>query len=892
MAVASEMVFSAIMICAFIISGEAAVVSLNGKWTVSNGNISVEGNVPGCEHMALLNAKKISDPLYRFNNDEYRWIRLSNWTFSRTFNVTKSEVGMSNVVLVAEGLDTRATVSINGREVGKAMNMFIRYVFDIKSVLKEGENDITIKFESALRYVNDTAQKYPYVVPPTSYPPDEHREDMVNLIRKEQASFGWDFAPAFAPQGIWKNIFIESWNCAVLRDVSALAMKSPTNPKLWILNVTAYVNVANNPKVKGKAVDLIVSVPELGREHGRSLFITPGKHEAVNVVVNAKEAKTWWPNGYGAQPLYGVTVELVCPAFGEKSTRNFKVGFRTVELVQEPLPKENSTGLSFYFKINDRPIFLKGSNWIPGDVFQERVTTDVLENKLHSAAEANMNVLRVWGGGIYEQDEFYEITDRLGIMIWQDFMFACALYPTNEEFLDSVKQEVTQQVKRLSSHPSIIVWSGNNENEIGLAGGWYESVVSKNRTLYYDDYKKLYIETMMPIVEKLDTTRPFLASSPTNGAESEAEGWIAKNPQDPQYGDVHNYNYYADCWDVTTFPKPRFSSEFGFQSWPSFESVRKISEKEDWKYWSKFSEYRNHHPVGAIEMAFLTALHFKLPLTTNSTEMFSDMIYLTQITQALCIKSESEYFRSLQSSLDEQGLGRTMGALYWQLNDMWQAPTWASTEYDGKWKMLHYYAKRFFSQTVVVSYVIHGTLHVFGISDSTTDRQKVVLKPTLWQWDSFKPLYVWNNTFVYNQTAQSSVEIFSKNLTQFLAEGKCLDPTKCFLTFELLQDDTAISPVNTLFLTGFNKAQGIQKVNITVTQVKQHGDKIFDIELKTDGITTFTWLEALGIAGRFSDNGFLMTTPSTTISFYAWQKTTATDLQKSLTVKTYNNMNQ
>ncbi|XP_077996660.1 beta-mannosidase-like [Glandiceps talaboti] len=867
----------------------AGTLSLNGKWTITNGSLTVDGAVPGSVHTALLDANKIKDPYYRFNDEAYRWIAWDDWTYTRTFTVSKDITSKSSVVLVTEGVDTIATVKVNGNVVGKTTNMFVKYVMDIKSAIKERENTISVAFQSALQYANQTNTAHSeYEVPPSCPPPVQHGECHPNFIRKQQCSFSWDWGPAFAPMGIWKNILIEAWDCATLRDVSALAMKSQSNPKLWVVNVTGYIDVANNEKVQGKAVDLMVSIPQLQTEHGISFIVTPGKREAMTVVVNAAKAETWWPNGYGKQPLYDVIVSLECPIFQEKFSKEFQVGFRTVELVQDPLPEKNATGLSFYFKINNQPIFIKGSNWIPADAFQERISKDQLTNLLHSTADAHMNTLRVWGGGIYEQEEFYNIADQLGIMIWQDFMFACALYPTNDDFLKSVKQEITHQVKRLSHHPSILVWSGNNENEGALANGWYEGVVSKNKSLYYEDYRTLYIDTIMSELESLDITRPFIPSSPTNGIETRKEDWIAKQPQDTQYGDVHFYDYTSDCWDVGIYPKPRFASEYGYQSWPSFETIQKVSLEEDWNYYGNFSSYRNHHPLGNTEMSMLAAYHYTLPKTSNVTQKFIDMIYLTQIVQAMCIKTETEYYRSLQSNLDVKGQGHTMGALYWQLNDIWQAPTWASIEYGGKWKMLHYYAVKFFSPVLVMAYVSGGTLNVYGISDLTADTVNVTATRTLWQWSQFQPLHSTSTT--YTQTTQSSILVYNGSLSEELHNGKCTDKTKCFMTFDLLANGQPLCPTNVLYLTGFNKAVGIQKVNVTITDVTQEGDKIFNIVLKTNHFAIFTWLEATGIEGRFSDNGFLMTAPSMKIRFYAWQKTTVSDLKKALTVKVYNNM--
>nr|XP_006824165.1 PREDICTED: beta-mannosidase-like [Saccoglossus kowalevskii] len=865
MATIHFLVICCLIVCAGFRFAVADYINLNGKWDVTNadGKMSVPGNVPGCVHMALLDSKKIADPYNRFNDVLNRSIALEPWTYSRKFNATKTLVTRSSVVLVAEGLDTVAMVKINDKVVGNSTNMFIRNVFDIKSAIKEGENTISVIFQSAITYANHTAMAHKYEVPPSCPPSVQNGECHVNYIRKEQCSFSWDWGPAFAPQGIWKNIHIEAWNCAVIRETSALAVKIDGS---WALKLTTYVNVANNAKVKSQQVTVMSQIPNLGISYSKPVTISPGKNVPVQMVIPVKQAKTWWPRGYGEQHLYEVMVQLTCPTFEEKSTRRFRVGFRTVELVQEPITY--SPGLSFYFKINDKPIFLKGSNWIPADAFQERVNKTVLQNLLQSAADANMNALRVWGGGIYEQDAFYNIADELGIMIWQDFMFACSMYPTNEDFLKSVTQEATQYG------------------------------TDKNATLYDDDYRKLYIETIKPVIDELDSTRPFIGSSPTNGDESMKEHWIAKNPADPLYGDVHFYDYTNDCWDINTFPKPRFASEYGYQSWPSFETIRSVSIEEDWDYSSNFSGHRQHHATGNEEMKKMILQHYKLPNNPNKT--YEDMLYLTQVLQAMCIKTETEYYRSLQSSLDKNGQGKTMGALYWQLNDIWQAPTWASIEYGGKWKMLHYYAQRFFAPVHVAAFktceksglkLCHVT--IYGINDLTQNIDGVSLKATMWKWENkLKPLNTWTIKKSYTQNAQSSIQLYNREIQFLLFSGKCaVQTSKCVMTMELVQNGTTIAQ-NVLYLKGFNEAKGIGEANVKVSNVSvsEDSDMKFNITLTNDNLALFTWLDAPGIAGRFSDNGFFMTTSTKTIMFHAWQKTTADDLKKALSVKVYNNI--
>ncbi|XP_053559473.1 beta-mannosidase isoform X2 [Bombina bombina] len=582
----------------------------------------------------------------------------------------------------------------------------------------------------------------------------------------------------------------------------------------------------------------------------------------------------WWPNGYGEQTGYNMTTIFAFE--GDNYVENAsKVYFRSVELVEEPIV--DSPGLSFYFKINGVPIFLKGSNWIPADSFQDRITSDKLRILLQSVVEANMNTLRVWGGGVYESDEFYKMCDELGIMVWQDFMFACALYPTSHWFLDTVKKEVLHQVRRLRSHPSIIIWSGNNENEAAMAEDWF-SIPSTLRDVFTQNYLTLYIKVIRELVLQMDESRPFLASSPTNGKETIKENWLAKNPYDHLYGDIHYYNYMADCWDWKEFPKARFASEYGFQSWPSFSTLDKVSLRDDWSYISNFSSHRQHHLNGNKEMLIQAALHYKMPLSSDPVIEFQHTLYLTQVMQAQCVKLQTEFYRQSQNEIIS-GEGHTMGALYWQLNDIWQAPSWSSIEYGGKWKMLHYYAKNFFAPVVASAFEDNDILHIYGVSDLLQNQSfKLVVK--LYNWNSMVSASQ-NITEEFVINARSSVPIYKQSIPELL---KLSGSTKqnSVVVFYLLHQGQEYGPRNWHFLSSLKDAMGLLKPNITVSVSREK--EMFIFKLETFSVAPFVWLDVWDIPGRFSDNGFLMTDKTKTVQFYPWKATTVDELKRLLTV--------
>nr|XP_003410544.1 beta-mannosidase isoform X1 [Loxodonta africana] len=853
----------------------ACSYSLRGSWRIRNANGSLElpGTVPGCVHSALFQQGLIQDPYYRFNDLNYRWISLDNWTYSKEFKIPFDHSKWQKVILIFEGIDTVTKILLNNVTLGKTDNMFNRYSFDITGVVRD-VNSIELRFQSAVLYAAEQSKAHTgYQVPPNCPPLVQKGECHVNFIRKEQCSFSWDWGPSFPTQGIWKDVRIEAYNICHLNYFTFSPTYDSTSHE-WNLEIQSSFDVVSSKPVGGQVV---VAIPKLQTQRTYSIELQPGERivELLVKIDKNVSVENWWPHGHGNQMGYNMTIlfKLDGDLNIEKSA---KVYFRTVELIEEPI--EGSSGLSFYFKINGFPIFLKGSNWIPADSFQDRVTSDLLRLLLQSAVDANMNTLRVWGGGIYEQDEFYELCDQLGIMIWQDFMFACALYPTDQSFMDSVSAEVAYQIRRLKSHPSIIIWSGNNENEAALMMNWY-GIPPSDYPTYIKDYVMLYVKNIREVVLAEDSTRPFIASSPTNGAESVAEGWVSHYPHDTHFGDVHYYSYSSDCWNWELFPKARFVSEYGYQSWPSFSTLEKVSSKEDWSFRSKFSLHRQHHEHGNTEMLYQAGLHFRLPQSTDPLRTFRDTIYLTQVVQAQCVKIETEFYRRSRSEI-VNGEGHTMGALYWQLNDIWQAPSWASLEYGGKWKMLHYFAQHFFAALLPVGFEDNNVFYVYGVSDLHSDC-RLTLTVRVHMWSSLKPVCS-RVTKHFVIKPGEAILIYKKPVPSLLRRCSNCTRQSCVVSFYLSTDSKPLGPTNYHFLSSLREAVGLQKAHITAL-ISQQGDT-FVFDLETSAVAPFVWLDVGSIPGRFSDNGFLMAEKTRTILFYPWKATSKSELEQSFHV--------
>lgn len=879
------------------------IVDQNTLWTLTNGNssISVAGSVPGGVYSDLMNANVLSegDFYYRYNDLNYKWVGRSNWTYSTTINVTQELMINSRICLVFDGLDTVAQVIVNGEIVGNSDNMFHKYVFDVKDILSiELYNTLEVQFWSPVEWA---ASKYDlqaenYVVPPKCIDPAFKGECHANHIRKMQASFSWDWGPSFPNMGIWKDWQLIGWNSLTITDVlfSSIVLDNlPSIPSTdlkpaWNISVKVFADATIS---HGSMVgDLTVLLEGTDIEVTTPISASVEDHVATlvwNYTVPQDTVALWWPNGYGNQTLYNLTVKWQEADGIESSSKKIRIGFRTVELNQDFVDEDHpEKGRHYRVVVNNVPMFMKGSNWIPAHVLPELVTEKYTRQLLEDARDTHQNCIRVWGGGIYESEDFYEIADELGILIWEDLMFACSMYPTDPAFLLSVINEAETQIRRLQHHPSILLWASNNENEAALRGNWYGT--AHDFELYKKDYVMLYVEALRTTVLKEDPSRDFVVSSPSNGLESEEEGYVAQKPYDDLYGDTHYYNYYMDAWSWRIYPRTRFASEYGFQSWPSFKTLKDVTSAEDWHSTSDMLTHRQHHPLGQKELDLQIGLHMHLPpLSDNSLEAFQHYLYLGQLHQAMAIKTESEFYRRGWSGLNDDGRGYTSGALYWQLNDIWQGASWASIEYGGRWKMLHYFVKNFFSPVLVSPWQDYEKLMITIVSDLTSDITDAALSVFVYRFDDIsgpvKTKLI--NITVPKQEAFLAVsyDLWDDLQVDELCQTDVNDPEDvCFIVTELVSQGEELSPPNFLLL-GKPKDSPIQFADIKVELIEQVSESLFDVSLSAENIALFVWLET-DISGIFSDNGFIMTSKSQKVQFMAREATTADDIAKSLNI--------
>jgi len=655
-------------------------MSLSGAWEfrqLDHGEW-MPAQVPGCAQTDLMALGKIPDPFESDNELRVLWVAESDWVYRRSFEVDENMLASDRVYLVCDGLNTHATVSVNGVLIGRAENMFRQYRWDVKPHLKSTGNEVSITFDSTVRYITEQQAKREMAGVSQAIPGGPHS-------RTAPCQFGWDWGPQLPPNGIWKDVRLEGYNQARLEDVHL--RQSHENGAVTIsadVTVNAWMDGALQVRLEVKRLVDSYTSQQVDVVDGRAF---------LGILIENPEL--WWPNGYGEQPLYDVVVTLENGHF-VLDRWQYRLGLRTLELVQQP----DEWGKSFTFVVNGIPIFAKGSNWIPADSFPTRLTDSHMHHLLKSAAVSHQNMLRVWGGGFYEDDRFYDLCDELGILVWQDFIFSCSVYPLDQaEFLENVRQEVIDNVRRLRHRTSLALWCGNNEMEWGVET-WANFRENEFETLR-DAYDRFFHHLLPAWVSELDPDRAYWPSSPSSNTPF-------KNANGQEQGDAHYWDVWHGRLPFSAYRTvyPRFMSEFGFQSLPPMETIKTYAQPKDWNLTSYIMEHHQRHNKGNGLMISQMSDHFRMPRN------FESLVYLTMVLQAEGIRYGVEHWR--------RHMDRVKGTLYWQLNDCWPVASWSSIDYFGRWKALHYHARRFYAP-VLLSLREEGTqVDIHVSSDLTT----------------------------------------------------------------------------------------------------------------------------------------------------------------------------
>ena len=667
---------------------------LCGAWEVRKvqESAAIPASVPGCIHADLLAAGKIEDPYYRDNEARLMWIGETDWVYRRTFDAPAELLNEGRIYLRCDGLDTLSTITLNGVNIGATNNQFRIWEFDVKSALRAGENVIEICFASTIPYIQAEQQKRYLNLTGLGADPlhGQHRINGSNHIRKSQCNYGWDWGPMCVTAGIWRQIGLIAFSAGRITEMQITQDHSQKGAVQ--LRVRAAVETA--APVAFRASMTAMFAGEIVAETTADV-----RNNSVEAILTIGNPQLWWPNGLGGQPLYDITLDLLngeTVVDAQKKT----IGLRTLVLDRHP----DQWGESFQFVVNGVPYFAKGANWIPADTFVTRVTPEFYEYLISSAAQANMNMLRVWGGGIYEDDVFYDLCDRYGITIWQDLMFACSAYPgANKEFIANVQAELADNVKRMRHHPCIAFWCGNNELEHIHA--WFLSDEPKQGYMTWDEYKQMFDVDIPAVVLKHDQERAYWPSS------SHSPVGDRKDPNNPRCGDAH-------LWEVWHGRQPfewyrtcehRFNSEFGFQSFPEPRVVASYTLPEERNITNYMMEWHQRSGIGNDAIIQYMLSWFQLP--TN----FDMLLWLSQVLQGIGMKYAVEHWRRSRP--------RGMGTLYWQINDCWPVASWSSIDSYGNWKALHYMARDFFAPLLLsaIEDPQHGTVEVHVTSDRRED---------------------------------------------------------------------------------------------------------------------------------------------------------------------------
>ena len=786
-----------------------AVDSLN--WKIAS--------VPGNVFTDLLAHKIIENPFVKNNEEKVQWVSEKNWEYKTTFTLSDAIFKKENIELIFEGLDTYAKIYINGKYQLDTDNAFRKYSISLKEMPIQKSNELRIIFQNTTSFENAAKLNSKYKL----------SEGNRIYTRKAQFQYGWDWGPKLNASGISKGIFIHAWNDVKFESIFIRQKEINTEKAILAAEISIESSSDKNISLFTKINREVIS---------SNIALKKGTH-TYKIPIEITNPKLWWTHNLGTPYLYHFKFQLISDG-RIKDERSIKKGIRTIQLIT----KKDSLGESFYFELNGKPVYAKGANYIPQNSFQNKVTNQQYKKLLSDVVDSNMNMLRVWGGGIYENDVFYDLCDKKGILIWQDFMFACAMYPGDVDFLENIKEEAAQQVKRLRNHASIALWCGNNESAEGWKRwGWQNNRAEKEKKEIWDDYLAVFDSILPNVVAEFSETN-YWETSPKYGRG---------NPKYKTAGDAHDWWVWHDGYPFEHFKKnvPRFMSEFGFQSFPSFETINYINQNDSINL--KTAAIRSHqkHARGFKLIADYMKRNYKIPTKDE------DYVYVSQLLQAKAVVMGIEAHRRAKPN--------NMGTLYWQLNDCWPAISWSSIDYFGNWKALQYKAKNAF-ENVLISTVIKGeTVQTFVINDTFDPIQNVLKLKVI----DFYGKEIWSDA--------KEIEVLENS-------------SKSFYNFYL---DT-IDKENTLLVAEFNNNKSTfyftkpKDLNLPKGAVRKgifKTKKGFSIQLNSDVLQKEVFLFTKE-KGHFSDNFFNLMPGETKVITFTSDIETLSDLK----IKTLNNI--
>ncbi|MEA3479012.1 MAG: glycoside hydrolase family 2 protein [Bacteroidota bacterium] len=812
---------------------------INDNWQFQQvgGDSIWDAEVPGCVHLDLFYNGIIEDPFYRDHETKLQWIENEEWEYNCTFDARQDIMDAEKLELVFEGIDTYADIYLNNELLLHTDNMFRTWVIDCKGQLQLKDNVLKVHFYSPVKMDKEKAARLPYALP-----------DIRGFSRKAPYHYGWDWGPRFVTSGIWRSVSLLAWKHFIIDDVYIQQKELSED----IARLSAQITVEST---EDQLVEILIRDKVSGDELVSNEFTLARGSNILNFNFQIDNPILWWPHGWGDPHLYYLECIVKSGAFTD--SESLEIGLRTIELIQQ----EDEQGTSFYFEINTEPLFAKGANYIPQESFLPRLKKEDYLKVIESARAANMNMLRVWGGGVYEDDIFYELCDRNGILVWQDFMFACNMYPGDEGFLQSVQQEVVDNVIRLRNHPCIALWCGNNEVDEGWKNwGWQDQLgySFEDSSEVWNNYVKLFHELLPDILKKYDISRPYWPSSPSMGWGHGAAF---------HSGDVH---YWGVWWGEEAFKLyeakvGRFMSEYGFQGMPDLRTIEQYTRYGDREIGSPVMENHQKHPRGTKLINLYMDRDYSVP------DLFEDYVYVSQLVQAEGIRKAIEAHRRAKPYC--------MGTLYWQLNDCWPVTSWSGLDYYGRWKALHYFAKKAYQNVFVTSdmgfmlnfYVLNDSLEGF---DATID---ITLQ------DFYGKSY-WNHREDLSIIHNSNKLVFTIPKEELL---RGYNPGELVLVIKLKSGENILAENIKYFVP-------VKELHLPVPEIQYAADSISGgsiIGLWTDVLAKNVYLSSSDEKGFFSDNYFDLL-PGDTVKIRYSGDLSARDLNDNLKIKSIKDVHE
>jgi beta-mannosidase len=779
-------------------------IDLDGNWKFRRQGTTkwMDATVPGCVQTDLLKAGIISDPYFQDNEKNLQWIGETGWEYQKTFLLEDTLFAARHIELICEGLDTYANVYLNDSLIIVADNMFRTWFSDVKYLLRIGANSLRIQFPSVVELNKDRYGKLPYKLP----------GDERTVCRKAAYQFGWDFGPTFITMGIWRPIYLRTWMHMNVLGVQYVQNKL-TDSVAKMTGVYYLLSSLSDSSV----IDISTDGQELIR---KKVAIAKGLN-IIKVNFDIKNPTRWWTNELGEPHLYSLkhTISFADRFVGEGVT---KIGLRTLELYLD----QDQVGQTFKFVLNGIPVFMKGANYIPQDNFLTRVTDSAYRSIIKSAKDAHMNMLRVWGGGIYENDIFYNLCDENGILVWQDFMFANAMYPGGKDFFQNVQAEATQNVVRLRNHPCIALWCGNNEIDEGWQNwGWQKKYkITPEDSVQMLTHYGLIFQSMLPgIVERFDTLRPYIPSSPQYG-------W--GHPESLKEGDSHYWGVWWGKEPFSNYKKKvgRFMSEFGFQGFPDIETIRRFTLPADRVPTSEAMKSHEKNPEGFAIIDEYLKRDYKTPKDFNSYD------YVSQLLQAEGMKTAIEAYR--------RAMPTCMGSLFWQFNDCWPGITWSARDYFGKKKAFFYWLKDLYAPVLISPVQEEGMLKIYVVSDKINALPADIQLRLV----DFAGNDLWKSTFPVDIPGNLSKVCLMTSLGSIIPD---LDKKKSMLITELYVGKDTLARNIMYFTEPKNLALETPDIQRTITETENG----YLITLSTDKLAKNVMLYS-SFKGEYSDNFF------------------------------------